>query len=129
MNDEPEKYVDPDTGIEITSNGSEAGNDFITGYARIVEKNKEEEAKWIEELKEKGVCAAHPDDGWVDRKNKVVWFVYPQFFEADCGQGDLVALGRPKSYRLVRLAEEVPVPFSPSGRKERRFRYTEEPKE
>lgn len=36
-------------------------------------------SKWIDELREKGYKAAHPNDGWVDREKKEIHFLYPQF--------------------------------------------------
>ena len=74
------------------------------------------EAEWIASLREQGVKAAHPDDGWIDRKNNTLKFVYPQFNDG-AGVGDLVALGWPpgslkKEHRIVRLEELKRATFS-----------------
>ena len=60
--------------------------------------------KWIALLRSQGVAAAHPDDGWANRKTNTVQFVYPQFNDG-ATVGSVVALGWHfnKTYRLVRL--------------------------
>ena len=57
---------------------------------------------WVADLRALGVKAAHPDDGWVNRKADTVQLVYPQFNDGP-GVGDLIALGDPERYRLVRV--------------------------
>lgn len=80
------------------------------------EMNAAQEA-WIAELRAQGVKAAHPDDGWVDRKNNTLQFVYPQFNDG-AEAGDLVALGWPpksrssRTHRIVRLKELKRTTFS-----------------
>lgn len=80
------------------------------------EMNAVQEA-WIAELRAQGVKAAHPDDGWVDRKNNTLKFVYPQFNDG-AEAGDLVALGWPpgslssSKHRIVRLKGVKPTNFS-----------------
>lgn len=59
----------------------------------------------IADLRAQGVKAAHPDDGWVDRRRNEVRFVYPAFNDG-VQVGDVIALGWPWSgYRLVRVVE------------------------
>jgi hypothetical protein len=71
---------------------------------------EQEQQAWIAKLRAEGVKAAHPDDGWVNRKDNVLQFVYPQFNDG-AGCGDLVALGWPQwgnkdqRHRIVRLVE------------------------
>lgn len=82
---------------------------LITGIATSMER---EQAAWIAQLREQGVKAAHPDDGWVDREQNSVTLCYPQFNDG-AKAGDLVALGWPTwagkdRYRIVRLTERVP---------------------
>lgn len=58
--------------------------------------------QWVSSLREQGVKAAHPDDGWVNRDKDEVQFVYPQFMDG-VSNGSIVALGWPDKYRLVEL--------------------------
>lgn len=65
---------------------------FIHTYNEIGKKMEDEEKLWVASLKEQGVKAAHPDDGWVDRKNNTVLLQYPQF-DNGVEVGDTIALG------------------------------------
>jgi hypothetical protein len=58
--------------------------------------------RWIEELRFRGVKAAHPDDGWVLRESNEVTLTYPQFNDGLC-VGDLLALGWPEIREDVAL--------------------------
>ncbi|MFW5962178.1 MAG: hypothetical protein ACOCQR_01005 [bacterium] len=63
------------------------------------------ERAWIKMLLKKGVKAAHPDDGWVNRKDDYVNFAYPQF-NMGVEEGDLIALGwssKNTGYRIVEV--------------------------
>ena len=81
--------------------------DFENSVRDIGLKMRAAESAWIKGLREKGVKAAHPDDGWVNRKENTIKFVYPQFFD-NPQVGYLVALGWPwEKTRIVRLTEEV----------------------
>lgn len=71
-----------------------------------------EERVWVEDLRSQGVKAAHPDDGWVDRKDNKVHFCYPQFSN-NPQVGDVVALGRPGRHRLVRLTGSEELRIAP----------------
>jgi hypothetical protein len=77
-------------------------------WHRVCDELEQEEAEWIAMLRSKGVKAAHPDDGWVDRRKNTVLFTYPQFNDG-AAVGDLVALGWPQhdkrqpQHRIVRL--------------------------
>lgn len=83
---------------------------FVALYARICDDMERDQAAWIAALRAAGVKAAHPDDGWVNRKDNYVQFVYPQFNDG-AKAGDLVALGWPQwhsekpRHRIVRLVE------------------------
>ena len=57
---------------------------------------------WVDSLIRRGIKAAHPDDGWVDREENKVVFCYPQF-RMQVNVGDLIALGWPDKYRIVRV--------------------------
>jgi hypothetical protein len=58
---------------------SDAGTDFVNRFCDIAMDMDCSQTKWISDLRKSGITAAHPDDGWVDRKNNTVRFVYPQF--------------------------------------------------
>lgn len=81
---------------------------FVSMYAGIADNMEREQDAWIAGLRSIGVKASHPDDGWVDRKNNSMQFVYPQFNDG-AKVGDLVALGSPQwssanpQHRIVRL--------------------------
>jgi hypothetical protein len=61
-----------------------------------------EKAAWITELRSRGVKAAHPDDGWVDREANTVALVYATFNDG-LQVGDLLALGSPSDSRGTRI--------------------------
>lgn len=69
---------------------------------------EQQQAEWIAALRDAGVKAAHPDDGWVDRERNTVFFCYPQFDDG-VAVGDLIALGWPQwnskkpQHRIVRV--------------------------
>ncbi len=83
---------------------------FVALFANICNDMERDKEAWIASLRAAGVKAAHPDDGWVNRKDNYVQFVYPQFNDG-AKAGDLVALGRPQwesakpQHRIVRLVE------------------------
>jgi hypothetical protein len=69
----------------------------------------QEQKNWIENLRKKGYKAAHPNDGWVDRDENIITFMYPQFFD-NAKVGDYVMLGwyfDEGKLRSIKLIEEV----------------------
>lgn len=83
---------------------------FVELWRRICDEADTSEREWIANLRDSGFKAAHPNDGWVDRKNNEVHFAYPQFNDG-ANAGDKVMLGwpgDPKSYRPIRLVELRP---------------------
>lgn len=90
--------------------GISGHGDGVMLYVSIAVSMEREQDEWIAALRSVGVKAAHPDDGWVNRKDNLVQFVYPQFND-DAKAGDLVALGWPRwgskkpQHRIVRLVE------------------------
>lgn len=110
-------------GVKVTANG-EKGIEFVDLYEKIVRDMREEKRLWIRDLRARGIKAAHPDDGWVDRKRDIVQFVYPQFIDS-AKVGDIVALGDSEKYRLVRLTEHLPISWVYSGRDPMRFTFIE----
>lgn len=94
--------------IQVRHNGSAQGIAFVKGFQSVMQRQREATAAWVKPLREDGIRAAHPDDGWVDRNENTVCFCYPDFNDG-AGVGDLVALGRPDEYRIVRLTGEIPL--------------------
>lgn len=95
-------YVDPETQIKMSTKDRKIADLWVT----LLSQTKTEEKKWVAALKKAGVKAAHPDDGWVNRATNVVTFVYPQFY-THLAPGDIIALGRPDKYRLVKIIEQA----------------------
>lgn len=62
----------------------------------------DDERRWLAGLREQGVKAAHPDDGWVNREANKVHLCYPQFNDG-LVVGELLALGWPDRHRIVRV--------------------------
>ena len=81
-----------------------ASTAFCEAYRKVVAQNKTDMDAWIKRLKRDGVKAAHPDDGWVDRKNDEVHLEYPNFLRK-IEVGDRIALGTPKEYRIVTVTD------------------------
>lgn len=88
------------------SNGSKAGDDFMALYAKASEDFEKNEKAWIQMLREKGIVASHPDDGWVDRKENTAQMVYPHFNDG-IEIGSLIALGRVDKWRVVRVVDII----------------------
>ena len=66
--------------------------EFVAWWNAGCREDHTSEQRWIADLRAKDVKAAHPDDGWVDRKANSFQFAYPQFNDG-AGVGDRVALG------------------------------------
>lgn len=93
-----------------TRHGTVSGRaDAVMLFAKICQDHEEAERQWIADLRSIGIKAAHPDDGWVDRKrakrHDFVRFAYPQFNDG-VQEGDRIALGWPDRYR-VRIVQKV----------------------
>ncbi len=95
-------------------NGATVGGsqEFIDLWIENERKRAEEKKLWIEELRSKGIKAAHPNDGWVDRINNTVKFAYPQFNDG-VEIGDLIALGT--SYEDIRIVKVINIETSMIG--------------
>jgi len=78
--------------------------DLITSWDNIVNKQKKNENDWISMLRSKGIKAAHPDDGWVDRNLNKAYLPYPQFNDG-VREGDLIALGWSNKWRIVKITK------------------------
>ncbi|TET74376.1 MAG: hypothetical protein E3J43_09945 [Candidatus Heimdallarchaeota archaeon] len=77
-------------GLLTTSNPDNFHH--VVSYNQICREHENEKTAWIKELREQGFKAAHPNDGWVDRKNDSFQLGYPQFDDG-IAVGDKVMLG------------------------------------
>jgi len=84
-------------------------SDAIARFGKLRAEHQRRREDWIAKLRSDGVKMARPDDGWVDRENDVIRgpHCYPDFDDGVV-VGDLVALGTPGSYRLVRITQIRP---------------------
>lgn len=81
--------------------------------AQVASAEENEHRRWVRELRDLDVRAAHPDDGHVDRTNNSIVFCYPQF-DLDPKVGNLIVLGSPphmgarceRFARVVRIEHE-----------------------
>jgi hypothetical protein len=92
---------------------------LVASYQEIVKEYTLAERAWIADLRQRGVKAAHPDDGWVDRTHSTLFLCYPQFNDG-VGVGDIVALGTPGRTRYVKLTDSTHTAFGTV-----RYGYTE----
>jgi hypothetical protein len=87
----------------LTIGGTVEGEPEAVARAVAIDRQMaSEKAQWIADLRSQGVKAAHPDDGWVDRDENKVHLCYPDFNDG-LVVGDLLALGWPDCYRIVRV--------------------------
>lgn len=75
---------------------------FVEQFAQICMDSQRKLDEWITKLKNGGIRAAHPDDGWVDRKLNRVHFAYPHFDDG-VSIGDKIALGQEWEWRIVEI--------------------------
>ena len=105
MSDIPVTYSLPFAGGSVTGNDVE-GAILARSMAETDARYKRQSDAWVMWLLALGVKAAHPDDGWVDRKKNEVHLCYP-YFDRGPDVGDLICLGhgygsRPQ-FRFVRV--------------------------
>lgn len=82
---------------------------FVETWARICREGHNTELEWIAKLRAVGVKGSHPDDGWVNREQNYVSFVYPQFNDGP-QVGDMIALGwsgKTNKTRICRVTKVV----------------------
>lgn len=98
-------YVDPYSGAKMQANDA-AGERIAEAFVAEGRKMVDETARTTRNLREAGIKAATPDDGWVDRdKNSVMFPSYVQFDDRP-EVGDQIALGWPwGGYRLVTVTK------------------------
>lgn len=66
--------------------------DFFSTWAKICHEGHHREQAYIAALRQRGIKAAHPNDGWIKRDEQKLHFAYPHFNDG-AKTGDLVALG------------------------------------
>ncbi|MDD3040057.1 F-BAR domain-containing protein [Bacteroides sp.] len=81
---------------------NDGGVEFMKAFDNIVRERMEAEKEWIKSLRKRGIKAAHPDDGWVNKEHNIVFLSHPQFFDG-VNIGDTIALGDADKYRLVKV--------------------------
>jgi hypothetical protein len=85
--------------------------DFAPTWRDVVREGEIAQEKWIRELRARGIKAAHPDDGWVDRERNLVFFAYPHFNDG-AKIHDLIALGwHFDKTRIVRIVGKAACRF------------------
>ena len=100
----------------------------ITAYNQICKKHEDKEKQWINELREQGFKASHPNDGWVDREKNIIRLVYPQFDDG-AKVGDKIMLGwhsDKKTWRPIVLTKEYESLVNLSNTKEFYFKEIED---
>lgn len=95
--------------MKITPN-SRAGDEFASLFHQAEQRDRSMTAAWVGFLLGHGYCAAHPDDGWVNRDKNEIVMQYPHF-NAGITQGGLVALGWHGKWRSVRITGRRVSPF------------------
>lgn len=103
MNIKKERYQEhtfPD-GVKV---GDYGDGSFLESMKNIYKKSAEDYECWVSWLREYGVKAAHPDDGWHNREEKYIHFAYPRFDDG-VEIGDLIAMGDPENFRIVKIRQ------------------------
>src|SRR4051812_3196033 len=95
--------------VPLSCGGSVSGRpEHVETALAIDRKFVSEKEAWVTALRERGVKAAHPDDGWVHRNpdhSGKVHLEYPDYNDG-LGVEDLLALGWPwRETRIVRVTE------------------------
>lgn len=75
-------------------------HDFMKLFLAEQENHRLTEIEWVAKMRSEGIKAAHPDDGWVNRKEHKFTFCYPQFNDG-IEVGCKVALGDQYKHRVV----------------------------
>lgn len=78
-------------------NAASGREDLVSTWVEGVNRMELIEKEWIKKLRTEGFKASHPNDGWVDRKNKSICLAYPHFNDG-LQVGDKLMLGWPSFY-------------------------------
>lgn len=106
------------TPFRVTFNPS-ASPEAVILFETIQAKMRKAIDEWIARLRAHGIKAAHPDDGWVDRKNNIVRFMFP-YFNDNLSVGDIFVLG---GYDKCRIMYCTSVTMSMFAISEPRYEY------
>ena len=87
-----------------------SAQEFMNLFHQAGRDIEEKTRELISELREKGVKALHPNDGWIDRENKIAQFCYPRFNDG-VNIGDKIALGDYRSHTIVEVYDIVETNF------------------
>lgn len=88
--------------------------DLVANWRKICLEQQHDLDVWRAKLKADGVRAAHPDDGWVDDRQNIVFLSNPHF-DLGLRPGDVMAIGDPHGYRFVRILERAPLLLLPNA--------------
>lgn len=77
-----------------------ASKEFMDLFNEAKRKQEEATRQWVQDLRERSVMAAHPNDGWINPKELYLTFAHPHFNDG-AKKGDLVALGWGKSDEII----------------------------
>lgn len=80
---------------------------FEARWVQICAEHESKQNAWVEQMRELGCAAAHPDDGWVDRRKNTVFLCYPYFERKPVKIGDRIALGDADKHRIVVVTEII----------------------
>jgi len=92
-----------------------SAKDFVEIFNKSVSDRVEATKSWVAVLRNKGVKAAHPNDGWVDRGLKNVKFCYPNFNDGVV-VGDRIALGNYSKSTIVNVVKITEDKYFGSGK-------------
>lgn len=104
------------SSVILTDGTRVSGQADAVGRALAIDRDMQAQRRqWIADLRERGIKAAHPDDGWVDRDEDKIHLCYPDFNDG-LAVGGLLALGWPwQDTRIVRItgvsANRFAVPY------------------
>lgn len=106
------EFKDKKTGISVSANDS-SGAEFLRRFREISDRYDKLSSDWIENLIASGVKAAHPNDGWVERRDDggKVTFSYP-YFNHGPKVGDKIALGYHEEFHIVTVTQITKNMFS-----------------
>lgn len=78
----------------------ESGKTFVDSYNKSCEEYKIKNQEWVNKLKDLGIVAIHPDDGWHHREEHTFSLSYP-YIDLGVKVGDMVALGSYDKFVVV----------------------------
>lgn len=90
------------SGDGLCSGIGESGKKFVDVYEKTKKEQEERKAKFVFLLRQLGVTASHPDDGWHDRNGNNFGLAYP-YHNDGVKVGDMVALGNYDDFVVVKV--------------------------